>query len=89
MKSINQTSRSQQPVLSPSDVGTQAPSVDRIHQDMAIYLRRGRKARSEAFHSGFKYLGRATAGLVKKITTAGDTIESWLFTPFYTGGRKS
>ncbi|TQV79750.1 hypothetical protein [Denitrobaculum tricleocarpae] len=89
MNSIHQTSRSHQPALRPSEGGTQAPSMDRIHQDMAIYLRRGHKARSEAFHSGFKFLSRGALGLMKKLSTAGDAIERWLFTPSYSGGRKS
>lgn len=89
MKSNNQTLRSYRPALSPSDVGKQTPQMDRIPQDMAIYLRRGHKARSEAFHSGFTFLGRMTLAFLKKISVAGDAIHAWLFTPFYSGGRKS
>ncbi len=89
MKTTHLTSRSQQPALKLSDAAEQAPSLDRIHQDMTIYLRRGHKARSEAFHQGLKALGSAIASFGSKLASAGTTIESWLFTPVYNGGRKS
>lgn len=89
MNSINQTLRSHQPAQRPSEGGAQAPSMDRTHQDVAIYLRRGHKARSEAFHSGFKFLGRMILAVLKKISTTGNAIHTWLFTPFCCSGRKS
>lgn len=89
MKSSNQTSKSHQPALSMSGVDKEVPEVDRTRQDAAIYLRRGHKARSEAFHKGLKYVGIMMLALLKRLAGAGDAIQAWLFTPFYSGGRKS
>ena len=89
MTSTHQTSTSPLRNQASSDTGRGTPSIGRVHTDMAIYLRRGHRARSQAFHGGLKYMGRALAGLPAKLAAAGDAVESWLFTPFYNGGRKS
>ena len=89
MTSIHQTSTSTLRVQASSGTGTGTPSVDRVQTDLAVYLRRGHRARSQAFHSGFKYMGRIVAGLPARLAAAGNAIEAWLFTPFYNGGRKS
>ncbi len=89
MNSSNQALKSHQPALSPSDLVKQAPATDRTVQDMKVYIRRGHQARSEAFHSGFKALGGLLLALLRRTAGTGSAIEAWLFTPFYSGGRKS
>ena len=89
MTPIHQTSTPPLRNQASSGSGKEANPVSRVQTDMAVYLRRGHRARSQAFHNGFKYMGHILTALPARLATAGSAIEAWLFTPFYSGGRKS
>jgi hypothetical protein len=55
---------------------------------MAAYIRRGRQARSQAFHKGLAAMARLTRRIARKASAASEAIHVWLFTPFCCDGRK-
>jgi hypothetical protein len=92
MNSPYRSLRTQQPALGPTEAVRPAsaghPLRDLRDQDMAAYIRRGRQARSQAFHRGLAAGARLTRRIARKASAASDAIHVWLFTPFCCDGRK-
>lgn len=93
MKSAYQTLRSTQPALGPNDLTASASdrlaSIPAFEDDTTIYYHRAHEARSEAFREFFAYFPQLAARFPGKLNQIGNSIHTWLFTPFYSGGQKS
>ncbi|WP_282604847.1 hypothetical protein [Pelagibius sp. Alg239-R121] len=88
MNSTFHAHRNRQPALGPNDPAFHA-TLNNIDRDMVRYVRRAHEARSAALFKGVRHLIQLTARLPRLATAIGDAIHTWLFTPLFSGGRKS